>query len=130
VKVINEDVKMIKNALPKLDEIEKSVKTIQLQMSNLEIKVKNLETKSTEAENSLAFINSAFENQKSELQESREQVNALQNKCIDLAEYDHTLQKQAENVQDKLLDLEERSMRSNLIFYGLNEPESPTPNDT
>ncbi|XP_060562431.1 uncharacterized protein LOC132722044 [Ruditapes philippinarum] len=99
-------------------------------MSNLEIKVKNLETKSTEAENSLAFINSAFENQKSELQESREQVNALQNRCIDLAEYNHILQKQAENVQDKPLDLETRSMRSNLIFYGLNKPEPPEPNDT
>jgi chromosome segregation ATPase len=73
--------------------IEKSVKTIQLQMSNLEIKVKSLETKRLGAENSLIFINSAFENQRSELQEFRELVNALENKCIYLAEYHHTFQK-------------------------------------
>jgi hypothetical protein len=32
-----------------------------------------------------------------------------------------------DKMQEKLLDLESRSMRENLIFYGLTEPDTPQP---
>lgn len=124
-----EDVKQIKGALPKIDEIEQTVKSIQRKMTDLELKVTNLEAKSTEAEKSLTFMSNEYENQKTALNHSKKQIDKLEAMCTKLKTSISEQEKEDSKMQDKLLDLESRSMRENLIFYGLGESEISSPGE-
>ncbi|XP_052806337.1 uncharacterized protein LOC128241093 [Mya arenaria] len=115
---IMEDIKSIKTSLPN---IEKTVNTINLKISDMDIKINNLESKVTEVETSCSFISNEFERQKTEVNEAKIEIRKLQQTCGDLKNQSHEFEIQKDQMNDKLLDLESRSMRDNLIFYGIQE---------
>lgn len=129
-----EDVKTIKAELktvsPKISEIEKILKTIQYQMTQIDQKVKSLETKSTETENGLSFMSNQFEKQKGEIAKLQEKIPKMETAYKKIETKDTERKINQEKTQDKLCELEARSMKSNLIFYGLNEPQSLKPGET
>ena len=125
-----EDIQQIKTVIPKIVEIENSVKTIELQMTQLQTQVKLLETRNRDTEESLSFMNNAFEDQKSELAKLKDKLPKLESKYNKIEKCDIDRKIHDEKTQEKLLDLEARSMRSNLIFYGLEEHGPSNPAET
>jgi septal ring factor EnvC (AmiA/AmiB activator) len=61
------DVRAIKEALPKIEKIEKVVNSISLKLTEFEAKLASVETRVDTIETSCSFINDAYEKQKSEL---------------------------------------------------------------
>lgn len=66
-----EDVRAIKEALPKIEKIEKVVNSISLKMSEFEAKLASVETRVDTIETSCNFINDSYEKQKSEFKRSQ-----------------------------------------------------------
>ena len=127
-----EDVKSIKNtmkvAIPKIelkvDLIEKSVNRLNSKFSDMEIKVTTMENKIRDIDKSVSFINEMYETQKCELAQSKEDLERLEKQCEKIGREIDDSKKREELANEKLLDLEARSMRENLIFYGLAEQTS------
>ena len=59
-----DDIKTIKDALPKIEKIEKTVTTINLKVYDIEIKLGQLERRVQNCEVSCSFVSDDFENQK------------------------------------------------------------------
>jgi hypothetical protein len=117
---IMDDLKTLKISNSK---IEQSVNKIEMKISTIENKVTALETKVNDIEQTASFISSEFENQKSSLTAAYTEIANLKSVCQKLDNNLKESKKREETTTDKILDLEARSMRDNLIFYGINETE-------
>lgn len=116
-----EDIKELKSVLPSINKIEQTLSLMNAKMSDLEGNVKNIDIRVTEVENSCKFISQGFEKHSQELKTASETVKKVDKKCISL---DATLKKvneENETLKSKVLDLENRSMRNNLMFWGIPE---------
>ena len=110
------DVKQIKLTMSKLDQIEKTVNTINMKMTDLETKVNHIEPRVTEVENSCSFISNENDIRKEELEKAKSEIVKLKYDCSSMkSEADIFRQKNA-NLESKVTDLESRSMRENLLF--------------
>lgn len=120
-----EDVKSIKEALPKIDQIEKSLNQIQINIHDMQNKVTDLENKVINLEKGVTFINNEFEDNKADVRMSKKKLENLQSWCETLESNMRDCHRREDDAQDKMLELEFRSMRENLIFYGIAEPSVP-----
>ena len=75
----------------------------------------------TEVENSCSFINNIHEKHSEDLRQAQSEVKNLQTSCNFLEENVKSLHSERDQLKTKLTDLEARSMRDNLMFYGLKE---------
>jgi hypothetical protein len=78
-------------------------------------------------ENSCSFISDEYERQKNELKNSQTEIRRLEKTCDELKGTVKNFKKQTEQMSDKIVDLESRSMRENLIFYGIAEGTTTQP---
>ena len=62
--------------------------------------------------------------QKIELTEAKSSITSLKKQCSDLEKRATECESQKGRVQDKLNDLESRSMRENLLFLGIDETQN------
>jgi hypothetical protein len=125
-----EDLKTIKTVLPKIDQIDQSVKTISVKITEMETKLIALESKTLNMETSVKFVSDEFELQKVDIKRYKEELRRAQKQCVDMERKLRDYEEREEVHNDKLLELESRSMRDNLIFYGLQEPETPKLGET
>ena len=116
-----EDVRQIKYTTPKIENIEKAVTKIKIKASELETKIITMEIRMNEVESSCSFMNAENEKQKKEIKSSKEDIKQMQKECRKLQESAKSFEKQKETMNDKITDLESRSMRENLMFYGIKE---------
>ena len=116
-----DDVNMIKQKFQSIDKIEQTVNLINTKVTDLETKMASLETRLTANEQSCQFISDANEQNKNELKQAKENILNLQTKCTGLQKDTKTLKQEHENFDSKLVNLEARSMRDNLMFYGIPE---------
>lgn len=75
---LTQEVKLIKAALPKINQIEQAIKLIQLKITEVETKVSDLETRANETEQSLTLIKDEHNTQKEDLRKSQKDINKLQ----------------------------------------------------
>ena len=108
------DVKQIKLSLEKLDKIEKTVNSISLKVSTLETKVQTMDTTVSQVEESCKFISQENDDRKKELKKATSEIKTLKSSCKSLEDKNAKL-------ETKVVDLESRSMRDNLLFYGIEE---------
>ena len=92
-----------------------------MKVTNLEDKVKSIDNRVTEVENSSSFLaeqsdvcNQTLNSTKTELKKMKKIYDDLENEAKKIEE-------RRTQMEDKLTDLECRSMRDNLIFYGIPE---------
>ena len=105
----------------KLTGIEKTLSSINLKVTNLETKVNTMETQLVNCDKACTFLSDEYDKHKKELESIKKTVADLKKKRGDLEA--KTLEHQTEKVKlnRKILDLEARSMRDNLVFHGLPE---------
>lgn len=108
------DVKQIKLSLVKLDNIEKTVNMINLKVTELETKVNAIDIRVDGVERSCTFISDENDDRKTELDTARSEIKTLKTSC-------KTLEDQNAKLETKMTDIESRSMRDNLLFYGIPE---------
>ena len=118
---ILEEVKQIKTKLQSIDKIEKTVNAINAKVSDLETKMKTLDTRVTETEQSCQFSAGEVESNKKDLKTAKEEITSLRKKCDDFEKESTSLKQKNAEIDSKLTDLESRSMRENLLFYGIAE---------
>ena len=115
------DVKQIKLSMTKLDQIEKTVNTINMKVSDLENKVNIIEPRITEVEKACSFISDANDDRKKELELARSEIVKLKHDCVNMKSDTDMLKQRNAHLEAKITDLESRSMRDNLLFYGIAE---------
>ena len=111
----------MKQSLCKLNEIEKTVNSIHMKVTDLETKVNAVETRVTTVENSCQFISGENDDRKNELKRAKSEITNLKGKCSDLENSSKSYMVKCAKLEAKVSDLESRSMRDNLLFYGVPE---------
>lgn len=120
-KEMSETIKTMSQELGKLSSIEKTLSGIQLSVHNLETKVGTMESKLINCERSCTFLSNQYEDHKKELESAKSNVLGLQKRCTDLENKCKDYEIKSSKTHKKLLDLESRNMRENLVFHGLSE---------
>ena len=115
------DIKQIKLSLGKLDEIEKTVNMINLKVSDLETKVSTIDTRVITVEKSCIFMDGENDDRKKELKTAKTELTNLKGRCENLEKSNKSYMEQCAKLGSKVVDLESRSMRDNLLFYGVAE---------
>ena len=116
-----DDVKSIKGSVSKIDSIENTVNSICSKLSDLETKVKDMDTRIIEVERACTFKSEKHDTNNQDLQGVKGDVKKVKDSCISLAEDVNKMEQDFERLNSKVLDQEFRSMRDNLIFYGIRE---------
>ena len=116
-----QDMEHLKQKFSSIDKIEKTVNFISTKVSDMEIKMQGLDTRVTETEKSCTFVSNMSEANKNELKTAKESLSKLQKSCKDLEKESNDLKQKNAALDAKVIDLESRSMRENLMFYGIKE---------
>lgn len=115
------DVKQMKSSLTKLDQIEKTVNLIHMKVTDLETKVSSIETRVDNVEKSCQFMSSENEDRKRDLAKAKTDIANLKGKCDNMEKNTRSFIENSAKLESKVADLESRSMRDNLLFYGAPE---------
>lgn len=115
---IMEDIKVIKKSVSKIDSIEKTVNKIILKVDNLETKVKNMDTRLLEVESSCSYASDEIDSTKKNINTATKDIGIFKNKFDENVK---NFEAKTQELDTKLNDLEARSMRENLLFYGFKE---------
>ena len=121
---IMEDIKLIKKSVSKIDSIEKTVNRINSKVDNLETKVKSIDSRVTEVEASCSFTSNEMDSTKKTMKSAQKEINEMKEKCSKFDENIKTFEAHTQKIDTKLDDLESRSMRENLLFYGIQENDN------
>ena len=116
-----EDMEHVKQKLQCVEKNEKTVNMINAKVTDLETQMKSLDIRVNETEKSCKFISEANESNKKELKNAKDSLSNLQKSCQDIEKDAQSLKKKNENLDAKLIEFEARSMRENLMFYGIPE---------
>lgn len=122
--VLMNDVKAIKSQVSKIEGIEKTVNQICGKIKELESNVSSIDSRLSSVENSCSFISNQHDDHKKELEETKSKLKTLKSTCNSLEKKTVSLEKDKSSLESKINDLEYRSMRDNLMFYGLPEQEN------
>lgn len=120
---IIKDVQIIKEKVDKIDSIERTVNSINLRLSDLDLKVKDIDSRVSEVEQNASFLSGKYEEQYKDLKRTKDGIKDLESNRKSLEKTMDSMQRGQAELRSKSLDNEFRSMRENLIFYGI--PETP-----
>jgi hypothetical protein len=123
VKHLMQDMKDIKEKVSKIDQIEKHVTNIHKKLSGLELTVKSLDERTLENEKLCSFLADTHDVMTKDLKNATEMMKSMNIKCNRLEAEMKTITKEKYNMDEKLIDLERKSMSHNLVFYGLPEQD-------
>lgn len=118
---IMEDIKIIKISVAKIENVEKTVNSISLKLNELETKVSSIDKRVVEVEKACTFVGEKYDQQQNDIMGVKGEVKKLQDSCVTLQGTINSVEKDWDRMNDKVLDNEFRSMRENLIFYGIPE---------
>lgn len=118
------DVKQIKISMSKLEKIEKTMNTIVTKVSDLESKVKDIDKSVNDVEGACSFISKENDDRKKELQTAKSEISKLKEKCEYMEKSTSDYAQQSAKMESKVSELESRSMRDNLMFYGITEMQN------
>ena len=109
-----EDIEQIKVKLQCMDKIEKTVNSINAKVCTLETKMNDMDTRLTTNEQACDFVAKEYERNKTEMKTAKDDLKDVQKTC-------NQLERDSKTMKEKMVDLESRSMRENLMFYGIPE---------
>ena len=83
--------------------------------------MKSLEIRVTDIEKSCQFVEKEYETNKKDLKMTKDDIQNLKKSCDSFEKTSKSLKEKSAELDKKLVDLEARSMRENLMFYGITE---------
>jgi len=120
----NELVTDIKSIKSSVGNVEKKVDKIDDRLKQLEAKMSTMDVRVRDVENSCTFISAQYDKQRDELKEAKKQIGEINKQCQNLEDKAGSLAKEKGKIESKLIDLESRTMRENLLFFGLPENDA------
>ena len=117
---ITEDIKTIKLSINNIDQ---TVSNINMKVTQLESKITAIDRRVEEVEKCCSFVSDKYESQKNDRKNTKSDIKAVENFCKTMEEKNKEVDKQKERMYSKLLELESRSMRENVMFFGIEESE-------
>ena len=78
-----------------------------------------------EVEKSCSFISNENDNRKKELEQAKSEIVKLKFDCTNMKTDTDMLGQKYAALESKVTDLESRSMRDNLLFYGISDKGQP-----
>ena len=108
--------------LGQLETIQNSISTLTVKVSDIEVKVKNLEQKVATLENSRDFDSESVQN----LNTKQKEIDSL---LLKMKNIETEQSKKESDLKAQVLDIQCRSMRDNLIFFGIPEEKGETDED-
>ncbi|KAH3829634.1 hypothetical protein DPMN_102861 [Dreissena polymorpha] len=120
-KSLIEDIKSIKLSVAKMDEIEKFLNKLNMKVEWLEQNVKSIEARTKEIESSSQFMNNELEDTRQKIKSTDTEIKNINKHHKELEEKIQNIKLQADENEQKTNDLEARSMRENVLFYGCPE---------
>jgi hypothetical protein len=119
------DIQVIKQ---KVEKIDNTVNIINMKFADLEVKVNEIDNRVNEVESTVSFLSNEYDMQAKDIKCSQDKINNLDQARKSLDKTVNMIQEQQAEIRAKTLDNEFRSMRENLIFYGIPEtPETTQP---
>ncbi|XP_052778493.1 uncharacterized protein LOC128215930 [Mya arenaria] len=118
---IMSDIKSIKTVIPKIDQIEQALGSIKLKLSAFDERMSSVERKVNDIEKACSFVSEENDSRKTEVNSIQKQVKQIDKFCKNADSAIHSFQQEAERAKEELLDMKARSMRDNLLFYGVSE---------
>jgi chromosome segregation ATPase len=76
-----EDMKILKTVLPSITNIEQTLNTINLKMSEMETKISNIDTRVSDVEKPCSFINKEYEEQSKYIEKAKNDVSKVDKSC-------------------------------------------------
>ncbi|KAH3877224.1 hypothetical protein DPMN_001086 [Dreissena polymorpha] len=116
-----QEMKDIKSKMKSLDKIERAVNQISSKLSELEIKVSEIDKRVGDREHASTFITAQYEDTSTALKEATRQIKTFNDVCNSLDTKVKTLSDEKSKTENKLIELKMKTMKDNLVFYGLLE---------
>ena len=116
-----EDIKQIKSDVKRINEVEKTVNRVLMNVQSLEDRYKNMESKVADIDKSVDFISNEYEESKKLLEKTKTDMNSVKNRCDSLEAKLSSFELENTKLNKKIDDQESRSLRDNLLFYGVPE---------
>lgn len=111
--------------LQKLTKMELNQNTFLTRLNDIEGKLGDTNKKVIEIENSQCHLSGSFDGIQSTTKVNKTDISRLQGEVKNLTQSNNDLQKVNKKMQGDLTDLRCRSMRDNMLFYGVPESISP-----
>lgn len=118
---ILDEMKQIKQKLQTIEDIKKTVNVISAKVSDLDTKFKSLEVRVIETEKASEFVARELDTNKNDLKRANDDIKKVKKACETIVEESKTVTKQNNEIDARVTELETRSMRENLMFYGIPE---------
>ena len=116
--------KAIKTQVSKIEDVQKTINQICVRIKDLETNVTSIDSRLSTVENSCTFIGKQYDDHKREIDDAKSKLKSLKGTCDQLEKKTKSLESEKSSLEVKLTDLEYRSMRDNLMFYGVAEHEN------
>lgn len=100
---------------------KKTVNSIHMKIKDLETNTTAVKTRVTTVENTCLFMSGENDDRKNEMKSAKTEINTLKGKCSDLENSCKSYMERYAKSEAEISDLESRSMRDNLPFYGVPE---------
>lgn len=118
---ILDEIKHLRQKMKNVEVIETTVKETNSKLGKMESKFKTLELRVTETEKACAFQSSSYESAKQDLKNTNSELKKLRKKCDLLESGANKLKEDRDKLESKLDGMDARSMKVNLLYYGLKE---------
>ena len=111
--------------LSKISKMEMNQTAFLTRLNDMENKMVETNKKVVEIENSQCHISEKFDDMNSKTKINTSDIHRLQGEVKSLTKANDELTKSNKKIKDEVIDLKCRSMRDNMLFFGV--PESPSP---
>jgi cell division protein FtsB len=111
----------IKAKLDKLDLIDTEVKKIGAKMATVETSITSIDSRVAAVEKSTQFLSECYEGQKQHLANTAKSMSDIKKDINELHQSNEKLQRDNSQLHEAIIDLQSRSMRENLLFFGVVE---------
>lgn len=123
LRVMSRNIEQVSTKLNKLDLIEHRLSELEKNVGNVNTELKDMKAKVNGVEESVIFINKQYEDQTKEVLAVKKSVSEISNVNENILKELSLVKSEFENLNERHLDLQTRSMRDNLIFEGIIETQ-------
>lgn len=123
LRVMSRNIEQVSTKLNKLDLIEHRLSELERNVGNVNTELKDMKAKVNGVEESVVFIIKQYEDQTKEVLAVKKSVCEITNVNENILKELSLVKSEFENLNERHLDLQTRSMRDNLIFEGIVETQ-------
>lgn len=123
LRVMSRNIEQVSTKLNKLDLIEHRLSELEKNVGNVNTELKDMKAKVNRVEESVIFINKQYEDQTKEVLAVKKSLSEMSNVNENILKELSLVKSEFENLNERHLDLQTRSMRDNLIFEGIIETQ-------